>query len=226
MKKVLVLTDSLGLPRMSPAMISDDQCWTYRLADHYAGRFRFRNVSVPGMDSNQLLSLAKDYYAAIKPDIVVVQVGIVDCYPRAIKKAELSILLRLPSAISCAVHRLVKRFYARLIALRGIRYVPPAVFRANLQALSEIFEGARIMVVPIAPPSKDYQAKNPRISSSVDEYNALLSSLFTDGFLQECYPQGAAATIFLSDNHHLNAAGNGLVFEAVKKQLDALEADR
>lgn len=226
MKKVLVLTDSLGLPRMSPAMINDDQCWTYRLADYCAGRFRFRNVSVPGMDSNQLLSLARDYYAAIKPDVVVLQVGIVDCYPRAIKKAELSILLRLPSVISRAVHRLVKRFYARLIVARGIRYVQPAAFRANLQTLSEIFEGARIMVVPIAPPSQTYQAKNPRIASSVDEYNALLSSLFTDGFLQECYPQGAAATIFLSDNHHLNAAGNGLVFEAVKKQLDALEADR
>ncbi|MCQ4233465.1 GDSL-type esterase/lipase family protein [Pseudomonas stutzeri] len=207
-------------------MINDDQCWTYRLADYCAGRFRFRNVSVPGMDSNQLLSLARDYYAAIKPDVVVLQVGIVDCYPRAIKKAELSILLRLPSVISRAVHRLVKRFYARLIVARGIRYVQPAAFRANLQTLSEIFEGARIMVVPIAPPSQTYQAKNPRIASSVDEYNALLSSLFTDGFLQECYPQGAAATIFLSDNHHLNAAGNGLVFEAVKKQLDALEADR
>lgn len=225
MKKVLVLTDSLGLPRMSPAVITDDQCWTYRLADHCAGRFRFRNVSVPGMDSNQLLSLAKNYYAALKPDIVVVQVGIVDCYPRAIKKTELSILLRLPSAISRAVHRLVKRFYARLIASRSIRYVQPAVFRANLQALREIFEGARIMVVPIAPPSQTYQAKNPRIASSVEEYNALLSSQFSEGFLHECYPQGAAAAIFLSDNHHLNAVGNGLVFEAVKKQLDAVEAD-
>ncbi|MGP0173317.1 hypothetical protein ACSVIJ_15745 [Pseudomonas sp. NCHU5208] len=207
-------------------MIRDDQCWTYRLADHCAGRFKFRSVSVPGMDSNQLLSLARDYYAAIKPDVVVLQVGIVDCYPRAIKKAELSILLRLPSVINRTVHRLVKRFYARLIVLRDIRYVQPAIFRANLQALSKIFEGARIMVVPIAPPSQAYQSKNPRIASSIDEYNVLLRSQFPGSFLHECYPQGAAATIFLSDNHHLNAAGNDLVFEAVKKQLDALEADR
>lgn len=224
MKKVLVLTDSLGLPRMRPSMIGDDQCWTYRLADHCAERFRFRNVSVPGMDSTQLLLLAKDYYAAIKPDIVVIQVGIVDCYPRAIKKTELSILLRLPSVISRNVHRLVKRFYKGLIALRSIRYVQPAAFRANLQALSEVFLGAQIIVVPIAPPSLSYQAKNPKIAASVEEYNALLSEQFGEGFLHECYPQGVAS-IFLSDNHHLNAAGNSLVFEAVKRQLDVLESD-
>lgn len=224
MKKVLVLTDSLGLPRVNPALITDDQCWTYRLADDCAGRFRVRAVSVPGMDSCQLLSLSRDYYAALKPDIVVVQVGIVDCYPRAIKKAELSILLRLPGFVSRPVHRLVKRFYSRLIASRGIRYVPPASFRANMSALSEIFAGAKMLVVPIAPPSVAYQARNPLIAQSVEEYNQLLREEFGTGFISDCYPVGAVAEIFLSDNHHLNAAGNDLVLEAVKAGLDALEA--
>ncbi|MCU1733983.1 MULTISPECIES: hypothetical protein [unclassified Pseudomonas] len=224
MNKVLVLTDSLGLPRVSPALITDDECWTYRLADDCAGRFRMRTVSVPGMDSSQLLSLSRDYYAALKPDIVVVQVGIVDCYPRAIKKAELSILLRLPTFISRPVHRLVKRFYARLIVSRSIRYVPPASFRANLLALSEVFAGAKILIVPIAPPSLAYQARNPLIAQSVEEYNELLKEQFPAGFMNKCYPAGVVGEIFLSDNHHLNDAGNGLVFESVKTALDALEA--
>ncbi|PWB36012.1 hypothetical protein DCO48_00770 [Pseudomonas sp. SDI] len=210
------------MPRVSPALINDEQCWSYRLADYCAGRFKVRVVSVPGMDSNQLLSLVRDYYCAIKPDIVVLQVGIVDCYPRAIKKAELSVLLRLPGFISRFVHRLVKRFYARLIVSRGIRYVPPALFEANLQAVCRAFEGARILAVPIAPPSPAYQARNPCIASSVDEYNQLLKARFAADFLAMCYPASAADDIFLSDNHHLNVMGNGLVFDAVKSKLDSL----
>lgn len=224
MKKVLVLTDSLGLPRVSPALIDDDQCWTYRLADYASGRFKFRVFSVPGMDSNQLLSLVRSYYSAIKPDIVVLQVGIVDCYPRAIKKGELSLLLRMPGMVSRFVHRLVKRFYAQLIVFRGIRYVSPASFQENLQALSSAFDGARILVVPIAPPSAAYQARNPRIEPSVQEYNQLLKRHFTAGYLGNCYPANAAEEIFMSDNHHLNETGNGLVFDAVKRELDSLSA--
>lgn len=222
MKKVLILTDSLGLPRVSPTLIDDDQCWTYRLADYASGRFKFRVFSVPGMDSNQLLSLVRNYYSAIKPDIVVLQVGIVDCYPRAIKKGELSLLLRMPGTVSRFVHRLVKRFYARLIVFRGIRYVSPASFEANLQALSSAFDGARILVVPIAPPSAAYRARNPRIAPSVEEYNQLLKRHFPAGYLGNCYPANAAEVIFMSDNHHLNETGNGLVFCAVKRELDSL----
>lgn len=224
MRKVLVLTDSLGLPRISPALINDDQCWTYRLADYASGRFKFRVFSMPGMDSNQLLSLVLNYYSAIKPDIVVLQVGIVDCYPRAIKKTELSVLLRMPGVVNRFVHRLVKRFYTRLVVSRGIRYVSPTSFQANLRALSSAFDGAKILVVPIAPPSAAYQARNPRIAPSVDEYNQLLERHFSAGYLGACYPANAAEEIFLSDNHHLNEIGNGLVFDAVKRELDSLSA--
>ena len=218
MKKVLVLTDSLGLPRMKPELINDEQCWTYRVADRYAAEFRFRVVSVPGMDTSQLMSLVDDYYQMIEADVVVVQVGIVDCYPRAIKKIELSLLLRMPGYFSRYIHRWVKRNYATLITKRGIRYVQPDDFKANLQRLRERFPRSKIVVVPIAPPSAAYVLKNPCIETSVLEYNAMLAASFPDGFLAECYP-AKACDIFLSDNHHLNALGNGYVFDAVSTAL-------
>lgn len=218
MKKILILTDSLGLPRLKPARIDDEQCWPYRLADQYSDVFRFRVVSIPGLDTNHLLSLVDNYYQVIDADIVIFQVGIVDCYPRALKKAELSFLLRMPNAVNQIVHRWVKRNYTALVARRGVRYVQPAQFNTNIQRLYSKFSGARIIVVPIAPPSAAYIMKNPGIQTSVYDYNAMLASTFTDGFLEGCYAD-SCEDIFLSDNHHLNATGNELVFQAVSAAL-------
>lgn len=218
MKKVLVLTDSLGMPRIKPELIDDEQCWAYRLADRHALDFRFRVVSVPGLDTNQLVALVDDYYQAIDADVVIIQVGIVDCYPRAVKKTELSLLLRMPSFLSRFVHRWVKRNYAKLIARRGIRYVQPAQFATNLQCIRQKFPRSEVFVVPIAPPSAAYVSKNPCIEAAVEQYNATLLASFSNGFLAECYP-AQARNIFLSDNHHLNAMGNDYVFKATSAAL-------
>ncbi|MEW5715677.1 hypothetical protein AB1462_25410 [Pseudomonas sp. SB113] len=220
MKKVLVLTDSLGLPRLKPSLITDEQCWTYRLADHCSAEFRFRVVSVPGLDTNQLISMVEDYYQSIDADVIVVQVGIVDCYPRAIKKIELSLLLRLPGVLNRYVHGWVKRNYAKLITKRGIRYVQLDQFKANLQRLHEQFPRSQILVVPIAPPSAAYIMKNPCIEAAVAEYNAVLKASFPNGFLADCYPN-QVGDIFLSDNHHLNSLGNEHVYKAVSAALSA-----
>lgn len=224
MKKILLLTDSLGLPRVMPELINDEWCWTYRLADHYSSVFRFRVVSVPGMDTNQLMSLVTDYYQTIQADLVIIQVGIVDCYPRAIKKAELSLLLRMPGFLNRFIHRWVKRNYSWLIAKRGIRYVQPAQFSANLHRLRQSFPNSKVLVVPIAPPTKAYVEKNPLIRGAVTDYNNLLATNFPSGYLADCYAE-ATDDIFLSDNHHLSGLGNELVYRAVREALSLEDAD-
>ncbi|ONH56711.1 hypothetical protein BLL36_04865 [Pseudomonas cedrina subsp. cedrina] len=176
------------------------------------------------MDTNQLVSLVADYYKVIKADLVVVQVGIVDCYPRAIKKSELSLLLRMPRFLSELIHRWVKRNYSWLISKRGIRYVKSEQFSSNLVKLQESFPDSKFLVVPIAPPSMAYIKKNPLILGAIKEYNDLLASTFPSGFLAECYA-GTSDDIFLSDNHHLNGLGNELVYTAVKEALSFEDAD-
>jgi acyl-CoA thioesterase-1 len=222
MKKILILTDSLGLPRMKPALVSDVDGWVYKVVDNFCGRFYLRTVSVPGLDSTQLVSMADDYYRAIKPDIIIMQVGIVDCYPRAIKKAELSVLLRLPGFISTPIHRAVKKFYTRLISHRKIQYVPLCQFKENMKRLKDMFAGSVFLIVPIAPPSMVYVKKNPLVAVSISQYNEALSVLFGDGYMNDCYQVGDSERIFLSDNHHLNAVGNRVVFQAVERALNSI----
>lgn len=221
MKKVLILTDSLGVPRMRPERLTDDACWVYRLVDAASDRFRFRLSTVPGLDSRQLLAMARLYHAAIAPDVIVLQVGIVDAYPRALKRIELSVLARFPGVLSRFFHALVKRFYAQLVRLRNIHYVEPEEFRRNLLDLRSLFPDTRILVVPVAPATQDYRRRNPLVGQSIVDYNGILGEVFGAGLLKDCFAGEPPEAVVASDNHHLSERGNERVFEAVRQALDA-----
>jgi acyl-CoA thioesterase-1 len=221
MKKVLVLTDSLGLPRVKPERIADDECWVYRLQDTFSHVLKFRTICTPGMDTRQLLVASRDYHQAIKPDLVVLQVGIVDCYPRALKRGEVSVVKRLPKALSVILHRQIKQHYSYLIKRRRIQYVGAAEFKANLLGVRDMFPDAQFCIVPIAPPCSDYKARNPLIESAVTSYNKILIDLFAAEVLGHCYAEGGGR-LFMSDNHHLNAAGHAQVYNGVSQVLHDL----
>lgn len=218
MKTVLMLTDSLGLPRVKPERIADDECWVYRLQDTFSHVLKFRAICTPGMDTRQLLMASRDYHQAIKPDLVVLQVGIVDCYPRALKRGEVSIIKRLPNTLSMILHKQIKRHYSYLIKRRKIQYIGAAEFKANLLALRKMFPNAQFCIVPIAPPCSDYKARNPLIESAIASYNGILTDLFGAEVLGDCYA-GGGDRLFMSDNHHLNAAGHTQVFNSVSQAL-------
>lgn len=218
MKTILVLTDSLGLPRVVPERITDDESWVYRLQDAFSSKFKFRTVCTPGMDTRQLLVATHAYHQAIDPDLIVLQVGIVDCYPRALKKEELSIIKRLPRKISLFLHKIVKRHYSYLIKSRRIQYVDVVEFRSNLNALKDVFPRAKFCIVPIAPPCSDYKERNPMIASAVITYNNVLADVFGVEVLRACYRE-EDGQLFLSDNHHLSSLGHAQVFKSVSHVL-------
>ena len=218
MKTVLILTDSLGLPRVKPERVADTECWVYRLQDAFSHVLKFRSICTPGMDTRQLLIASRDYHQAMAPDLVVLQVGIVDCYPRALRRNELSIIIRLPKSLSMFLHRQVRRNYGYLVKWRRIQYVKLAEFKANLQSLRDLFPGSKFRIVPIAPPSSDYKVKNPLIESAVANYNEALIELFGDDVLNDCYAE-KGDHLFMSDHHHLNAAGHTQVYNGVSKAL-------
>lgn len=221
MKKVLVITDSLGVPRTQPEPLTDDVCWVYRLLDERCHCYRFRLSTVPGLDSNQMLHMARFYHAAIQPNVIILQVGIVDCYPRALRRGELALVTRLPGPVSRLIHAFVRRFHAVIVKFRNVRYVPPGRFRQNMQALKALFPMADFVVVPVAPATLEYKRKNPLVQQAIADYNQILAEEFGAGFLHACYSEEAPEAIVTTDNHHLSARGNELVLAAVRQALPA-----
>src|SRR5688500_17972440 len=87
-KKILIITDSLGLPRAVPEVCSYEQTWPFLLNN--AG-YQIHQVSIGGATVSELYRQLEYHYLFL-PDLVIVQSGIVDCAPRALGKFE-SLLL-------------------------------------------------------------------------------------------------------------------------------------
>lgn len=218
-----MITDSLGSPRVVPEEVSDESTWSYRLVDAFNHNVKWRLFIQPGLDTSQMMFNVDRYLAAYKDvDGIILQIGVVDCYPRALTKAELSIVTRLPKIFSNIIHWFVKKNYRSLVLNRGIHYVMLDDFRSNLEAIKSEFSDAFFLVVPIAPPSERYIQKNPKVLDAVISYNSVLREVFGDAYLEECYQGGDNKDIFLSDQHHLNHQGHEMVFKTISSNLRKL----
>ncbi|WP_353348478.1 hypothetical protein [Oceaniserpentilla sp. 4NH20-0058] len=216
----MFVTDSLGSPRVHPEKITDEESWVYSVMDRIGSDCKFRIFIKPGLDTNQLKVDADSYLSAYKEiDVVILQVGIVDCYPRAIKKTELSVILRLPKLLSGLIHKFVRRNYRTLVEYRNIRYVAVQEFEENLVAFKQLFSNSKFLVVPIAPASSPWKEKNPKVGLSIDLYNSKLKKVFGSDFEEACYLNCDENEIYQSDNHHLNSNGHNTVSEYVLNRL-------
>jgi len=220
MKKILIVADSLGYPRMHPEILTDEDCWSFKVSDNFSSLYRIRTWLRPGLDTEQLINDTNQHLSSIKePDIVILQIGIVDCYPRALKKNELSLILRLPKLVSSLVHKIVKRYYKLLINRRNICYVKPALFEENLLKFRAHFIKAKFIVIPIAPPSTSYEKKNPLVKDAISKYNKILYTVFGDDLLDDVY--SVSSDYFLmSDGHHINYLGNQLIYSSVSNVIE------
>lgn len=220
--KVLFLTDSLGTPRLVPSPVFDDDVWTYRVVASQRARIAPFFYTLNGLHTGLMRQGLANVLGAFRPEIVILQIGIVDCAPKALKENELKVVTRLPAVLNRPIHRFVKRNYQALVKLRDITYVSRDDFRANLRAVAEHFSRASFVVVPIGPPNTAYKAKNPLMERNIGDYNDVLASVFGDAFAAEIYAGVDLEAFYLADNHHLSPHGHRTVAERVERRLDAL----
>lgn len=226
MKKILFITDSLGLPRLYPEKISGENVWSNILATklhcEYNNSFKFFNFSQGGLNSKMLKNaLQNGPLPAFEPDIVVLQLGIVDSSPRALRKLELSILSRI-FILNKIVRYLVRKFYTFIVLKRDITYVSTKDFKNNMLYIKNFYMDKEILVIPIALANNEYRKKNPNIQRNIDIYNDVLKGIFREGFLDNIYTPANLEKLFTSDNHHLSIYGHNFladqVFVEIKKR--------
>jgi hypothetical protein len=219
--RVLFLTDSLGLPRLDPEPIFVDETWTYKLEklirSKVDGDLDISYYCVSGLQSDQVLDACKGVVAAFRADIVVIQQGIVDCYPRALKKNEVSVISRLPF-FGLLIRKAVKKWYKEIVELRNITYISPEEFSENWKEIKVLLP-PKLIIIPIAPANSSYMASNPLIDSNITQYNEIFSNIFQDQFIEDAYAQIDLDRCFLSDNHHLSVYANEKLAELAYSRL-------
>ncbi|MFD0950031.1 hypothetical protein ACFQ0F_06455 [Paraperlucidibaca wandonensis] len=217
----LFLTDSLGYPRVDNQGTSASEVWTYTVRDQAqkkSCKVSFFFDMKPFRDTRSLLVDVEKHCLSYSPDLIILQVGIVDCYPRALTKIELQVVSRLP-IINQLSKAFVKKYYKKLVRKRNIAYVPLAEYKQNLIKLKEFFPKANWLVIPIAPASQSYMDANPLISSRIEAYNAIQEVVFSDAYKNDIYKNCDLEKVFLEDNHHLSKYGHKIVSSGVFRHL-------
>lgn len=218
--KVLFLGDSLGFPRPDRSIL-DDQTWCHLVKKNMKSHpeFDFFFYMNGGAHTKSLLSHRKGgYLAAYDPNIVILQVGIVDSASRALEERTLKFISSIP-IVSQIVRKFIKKFHRQLLSIRNIHYVYPDEFRSNLQELKKSFGEVRFIVIPITPATKDYIHFMPRIKENIPKYNKILNEVFPGDVINEVYERNAPEEVLLDDNHHLSELGHKLVAEMVTSKL-------
>ncbi|XDD51528.1 SGNH/GDSL hydrolase family protein [Leptospira sp. WS92.C1] len=217
--KILLLTDSLGLPRPNTPEIKDSDVWTYLVAEKLKNEYLFFFQRIGGLHTRELISQSQfGYLAGYSPDIIILQIGIVDCTPRSVREKELKLFQFLPEKISNKIHQYVKKNHIKLIYKRKIKYVYPAEFEANLNQFKSIFENARIFAIAISGPNDSLSKNNPYLVDAVDLYNEILKKLFGSSFINP-YSRHDLDANLLEDGIHLSRRGHLVVANAVEKVL-------
>lgn len=208
-KKILILSDSLALPRSQPEICSYENTWPELLKKK---GFVIQQVSFGGGTSADLLSQVS-YHKSFNPDYVVLQVGIVDCAPRFMTKLELAIARKMRIFGRILIRILNRRFIKKI---RKITYVTPKEFSYNIQNICKNFYPTPVYVIGILNADEKYENLLPGVSRRILEYNKILSA--HDLFISvEDFDRSG----IMSDHHHLNKYGHMQIEKKILNMINA-----
>ena len=217
MRKILFVTDSLGLPRELPDKVIYEKTYLNILRHYFKQKIpdlEIISISIGGGSIEDLSRQLLGYYKATDPDLVIIQSGIVDCSPRMFKKSELA-RVQIGPRTRKVVFKLNQNFKVKIRKHRKITYTPPKEFEKVSKRLKEIFDD-RIYWLGILPTSQDYELIVPGISKNVTFYNNLIKKNYQNQFIDlSTFPfQGIS-----KDHHHLNEHGHQLIAAHLKALL-------
>ncbi len=228
--KILCIADSLGLPGH---LNKYEDTWFYKLKQEFPNS-DFISFFKRQLTTDILVSIGGgeggvdnwpkggDCLEAYKPDIVIIQLGIVDCAPRLLNKYDRVIIKILPKILRKPYIEIVK-----LIRTRNINntLVPFDIFKSNLDIYIKRAQelGVKIVFISISVPEKKMLEKNKEIISNVTRYNKYYSELENIySFIKVTSPLIASdydKNIY-EDGYHPNVFGQNIIYNKLKDLLN------
>jgi lysophospholipase L1-like esterase len=217
MRRVLVVGDSLSLTRHESGL-AYEQIYPVRLQRELPDDIVI-NGSLRGNSSETVAAegYLTEYVRPLRPDTVVIQLGIVDCTPRLFSRGEklaLSAMNHTPGlrVVSRGIISLASRHRRTLTRWRQRCQVRPDDFDRYLRAFADearrCNDSCRFVVVNIPCPTGVFLESNYRVEALVQQYNGLLEGLVRDfrGSLVDLYGfTRSSPGVLLADGYHLNA---------------------
>lgn len=227
--KVLCIGDSLALPGHGNRF---EDTWFCKLQIHYSN-FTFGSFFKRAINTKVLVTegggdeefpLGADCLEFYLPNIVIIQLGIVDCAPRLIKRSSLfsKILEKSPEKLKSFIYKLIKKIKKR--SSKNADITPDQFYNNLNNYLSRCKKNnvEKVILIKICTPNNTLKEKNPEIFDSIVFYNKIIDKLTEqNSFVNSIDPLNSNITHDIyADGYHPNKCGNELVFEEIIKILD------
>lgn len=192
MKRVVILTDSLG--RARPDLDKENRTYYHEvygkiLKDKLGSDFDVELCYIESLDTRDAVFYSERMVAFREPDIVIYQLGINDCVPRIFKKSSSSIILKKTFRIITkdVFLKTVSKYRGIITRLIPKTYVTETEFENNFKKMiakvEEFNPTCIFFCIAIAEVNKDFLKKSPNANHNVGKYNTVLRKIFKDHFI-------------------------------------------
>ncbi len=219
--RVLIVTDSLGMPRPE---IQPSKVWVNKFSKtHQNFQIHFfleRSITTTDIVKRIPYILTKD------TDVIIFQVGIVDCARRAAPRTLVAVTSRIP-IVASITRRFLSLAHYPLTKAFEFKAVSRDLFVRNLHDIFKVSDHMNIKVgfIRIADAGDKLKKKIYQCQNDIDLYNKLLKEVIavhvSATYIDPYYDKLANDYILLSDGHHLNEAGHQLVFNSVSDWIES-----
>jgi lysophospholipase L1-like esterase len=222
--KVLILADSLALPRDGVDDTPYEATYPFLLEQRLRLQLpaELPVIMERGMRRRTIEYVLDEWVELVElrsPHLIIVHVGIVDCAPRIFLRRERRFIESLRWGwLRDSILTFVQKHRARIIRLRPRVYVPLERFEPLVE---QVVENARQMHVPlvfvnIIQPPNEVENRSPGFQRNVELYNRVLESK-TDGLavrlidLNSLIAQAGASKALAADGIHINRNGHQIL---------------
>jgi acyl-CoA thioesterase-1 len=181
-KRVVVLGDSLGMPRPDEeGGITYEETYPYLLngllGDRWEviSRCRRANISV-----NQAhIQYLYDDITVLTPDFVVLHLGIVDCAPRLFSPIQNRVLSKVPNVLRKPIISFFSRYRSFFTKLFPKVYVGKRSYETHMRKIIAAVQkaGAICLLIEISKTSEKNEDRSFGIDQNILDYNAIIRRL-------------------------------------------------
>lgn len=214
--KVLILTDSVGLPRTFPVNEIIDLEETYpRILSKKFDKESFFQVSLAGELSEKIINHARAYLMHWQPDVIILGFGINDARPDSlyISFQEYKIFKYLTKFkwFKLLLYKIDKILFKKKTSTTKL-----SKFIEKINQLKSTFNSSRIMFIEISC-ATNYDAVRPGVIYWKNEFNKKLKTIFGSNFIK--INDENNESLHLSDGLHYSKESHKLLAEKILNHL-------
>lgn len=225
--------DSVALPRVKEGQNLED---TYPLlvADVLeAGVWVRSQPNGTVIDARGQVEVDGGYLGPRESDVIVVQVGVVDCAPRPLPPRVRAGVGRLPGPFRALIISGIRRNRQFLTKGAAHQVVPLARFEIELGILAAdaSIASALTVLLTIAPPNRWFSDRSPALREQIDAYNTAIRAIAKTAPRTEVLDvhdlfAGEEERLMTSDGHHFTRDAHAMVAEALVELIRSADEQR